>query len=96
MNFIELHLQNFWEAESKEKIQKIFLPTFFNELNKTKPKNIHNSQPLNQMATENIKIDNKGINRELVRKMNNPKYFTNNVMKGGFKFRQLLYYSYIF
>ena len=36
------------------------------------------------MARENIKIDDKELDKELVEKTNNPLYFTNRVLKAGF------------
>ena len=36
------------------------------------------------MARENIKIDDKELDKELVEKTINPLYFTNRVLKAGF------------
>ena len=46
---------------------------------------IYNPKPLRQIARDNIKLNDKQLNKELARKMINPYYFTDGNLKVGFK-----------
>ena len=46
---------------------------------------IYNPKPLKQLARDNIRLDDKQLNKELAKKMLNPYYFTDRKMKVGFK-----------
>ena len=48
-------------------------------------KKINNPKPLKQLARNNIKLDDKQLNKELAKKMINPYYFTDRNLKVGFK-----------
>ena len=37
---------------------------------------IYNPRPLRKIARDNIELDDKQLNEELAKKMNNPNYFT--------------------
>ena len=47
---------------------------------------IYNPKPLKQLARNNIKLDDKRLNKELAKKMINPYYFTDRNLKVGFNF----------
>ena len=49
-----------------------------------KIKKIYNLKPLTQIAGENIKLDDKQLNKELDNKMLNPNYFTDRALGVGF------------
>ena len=46
---------------------------------------IYNPKPLRQLARDNIRLDDKQLNKELARKMINPYYFTDRKLIAGFK-----------
>ena len=46
---------------------------------------IYNPKPLKQRARDNIRLDEKQINKELAKKMINPYYFTDRNLKAGFE-----------
>ena len=48
-------------------------------------RNIYNPKPLKHLARDNIELDDKQLNKELAKKMNNPYYFTDRVLSVGFK-----------
>ena len=56
----------------------------FQELVENKNKNIYNPKSLKQLARDNIKLDEKQLNKELAKKMINPYYFTDRNLKIGF------------
>ena len=51
-----------------------------NKINK-----IYNPKSLKQLARNNIKLDDKQLNKDLAKKMINPHYFTDNNLRVGFK-----------
>ena len=58
----------------------LFLETVENKINK-----IHNPRSLKQIARDNIRLDDKQLNKELAKKMLNPYYFIDENLKVGFK-----------
>ena len=52
---------------------------------KIKLKSIYNPKSLKQLARDNLKLDNKQLNKELAQKMINPYYFTDRNLKVGFE-----------
>ena len=50
-----------------------------------KIKKIYNPKPLGQLARDNIRLDDKQLNKELAKKMLNPYYFTDKNLKVEFK-----------
>ena len=57
----------------------------FQEPIENKIKYIYNPKSLKQLARNNIKLDDKQLNKELAKKMINPYYFTDRNLKVGFK-----------
>ena len=55
------------------------------EPNETKINKIYNPQSLRQLARNNIKLDDKQLNKEVARKMINPYYFTDRNLRVRFK-----------
>ena len=49
-------------------------------------KKIYNPKPFNQIAKKNVNIDDKQLNKEIAKKMNNPHYFIDGTLKVGFIF----------
>ena len=58
----------------------LFLEPIENKINK-----ILNPKPLRQIARDNIRLDDKQLNKELARRMLNPYYFTDRALQVGFK-----------
>ena len=50
-------------------------------------KYIYSHKSLKQLARDNIKLDDKQLNKELANKMLNPYYFTDNALKVGFNIK---------
>ena len=48
-------------------------------------KNIYNPKTLQQLATKNIKLGDKDLDKETARKMNNPSYIFDENLENGFK-----------
>ena len=57
----------------------------FQEPIENKIKKIYNPRSLKQIARDNIRLDDKQLNKELAKKMNNPYYFTDRALQIGFK-----------
>ena len=57
----------------------------FKEPLENKIKTIYNPKSLKQIARNNIKLDDKQLNKELAKKMVNPYYFTDGNLRVGFK-----------
>ena len=57
----------------------------FQEPIEIKIKEVNNPKPLKKIARDNIKLDDKQLNKELAKKMLNPYYFTDRKLKGGIK-----------
>ena len=57
----------------------------FQEPIENKLKKIYNPGSLKQLARDNIRLDDKQLNKELAKKMFNPFYFTDRALQVGFK-----------
>ena len=53
--------------------------------NKNKVKKVYNPKTLKQIARENIKMNDKKLDKELAKKMFNPYYFNDEKLKNGLK-----------
>ena len=71
------------QLEMKSKIKCLYQDACSKNLLKMKPKNKPKS--LKQIARDNIRLEDKQLNKELAKKMINPYYFTDEVLKVGFK-----------
>ena len=58
----------------------LFLEPVENKIHK-----IYNPKSLKHLARDNIKIDDKQLNKELAKKMLDPYYFTDRNLRNGFK-----------
>ena len=70
---------------SKKHIENIIPEWLFQEPVENKINKIYNPESLKQLARNNIKLDDKQLNKELAKKMINPYYFTDRNLKVGFK-----------
>ena len=73
------HLENIKQNEMIIR-EWLFKEPFENKINK-----IYNPKSLNQIARDNIRLDDKQLNKKIARKMLNPYYFTDKNLKVGFK-----------
>ena len=89
--FIEHLIKNYLRSKKhleKEKNIDMSIPQWlFKEPIGNKNKKIYNPKPLRQLARENIKLDDKQLNKELANKMPNPYYFTDRVLRVGFNIK---------
>ena len=57
----------------------------FQEPVENKINKLYSPKSLKQLARDNIRLDDRQLNKELPRKMNNPYYFTNRALQVAFK-----------
>ena len=72
--------------ENKNQNELVLPKWLLQEPIENKVKNIYNPKSLKQLAKENIKVDQKQLNKELAKKMINPYYFTDRALRVGFNF----------
>ena len=73
------HLENIKQNE-------MIIPEWlFQEPVENKTNKIYNPKSLKQLARNNIKLDDKQLNKDIARKMINPYFFTDRNLKVGFK-----------
>ena len=69
----------------KDELNQMIIPEWlFKEPIENKIKKIYNPKPLKQLATDNIKLDDKQLNTELAKKIINPYYFVDRVLQVRF------------
>ena len=79
------HLRSKKHIENMKKNEMIIPDWLFQEPIENKIKKIYNPQSIKQLARNNIKLDDKQLNKELAKKMINPYYFTDRNLQVGFK-----------
>ena len=79
------HLRSKKHLENIKQNEMIIPDWLFQEPVENKIKKIYNPESLKQLARNNIKLDDKQLNKELARTMINPYYFTDRNLKVGFK-----------
>ena len=79
------HLRSKKHIENMKQSEMIILEWLFQEPIENKIKKIYNPRSLKQIARDNIRLDDKQLNKELAKKMINPYYFTDRNLKVGFK-----------
>ena len=78
------HLKSKKHLENKKQNEMIIPEWLFQEPVENKIKKLYNPKSLKQLARNNIKLDDKQLNKELAKKMLNPYYFTDRNLKVGF------------
>ena len=71
--------------ENIKQNEMIIPELLFKEPVKNKIKNIWNTKSIKQITRDNIRLDDKQLNKELAKKIINPFYFTDRSLKVGFK-----------
>ena len=79
------HLRSKKHIENTKQNEMIIPEWLFLEPVENKIKKIYNPKSLKQLARNNIKLDDKQLNKKLARKMINPYYFPDKNLKVGFK-----------
>ena len=79
------HLRSKKHLENIKQNDMIIREWLFQEPVENKIQKIYNPKSLKQLARNNIKLDNKQLNKELARRMINPYYFTDRNLEVGFK-----------
>ena len=79
------HLRSKKHLENMKQNEMIIPEWLFQEPIENKIKKIYNPKSLKELARNNIKLDDKQLNKELAKKMINPYYFTDRNLKVGFK-----------
>ena len=81
------HLRSKKHIENMKQNEMIIPEWLFQEPVENKIKKIYNPKPLRELARDNIRLDDKQLNKELAKKMINPYYFTDRNLKVGFKIK---------
>ena len=79
------HLRSKKHIENIKQSEMILQEWLFQEPIENKINKIYNPKPLRQLARDNIRLDDKQLNKELAKKMINPYYFTDRALRIGFK-----------
>ena len=79
------HLRSKTHLENIKQNNMIIPEWLFQEPIENKTKKIYNPNSLRQIARDNIRLDDKQLNKELARRMINPFYFTDRNLRVGFK-----------
>ena len=79
------HLRSKKHIENLKRNEMIIPEWLFQERVENKINKIHNPKPLKQIARDNIRLDDKQLNKELARKMTNPYYFTDRNLKNAYE-----------
>ena len=79
------HLRNKKHIENMKQNEMIIPEWLFQEPIENKISKIYNPKSLKQLARNIFKLDDKQLNKELARRMNNPYYFTDRNLRVGFK-----------
>ena len=79
------HIKNKKHINNMKQNEMIIPEWLFQEPIENKIKKVYNPRSLTQIARNNIKLDDKRLNKELAKKMLNPYYFTDRNLKIGFK-----------
>ena len=79
------HLRSKKHLENIKQNEMIIPDWLFQEPVETKINKIYNPKSLKQLARDNIRLDDKQLNKELAKNMINPYYFTDRSSKVGFK-----------
>ena len=79
------HLSNKKHMENIKRNEMIIPEWLFLEPVENKINKIHNPKSSNQIARDNIRLDDKQLKNELAKGMINPYYFTNRALQVGFK-----------
>ena len=79
------HLRSKKHMENMKQNEMIIPEWIFKEPIENKINKIYNPKSLKQLARNNIKLDDKQLNKEIARKMINLYYFTDRNLKVGFK-----------
>ena len=79
------HLRSKNHLENIKRNEMIIPEWLFQEPVENKINKIYNPKSLKQLARDNIRLDDKQLNKELATKMLNPYYFTDRNLEVGFK-----------
>ena len=79
------HLRSKKHMENIKRNEMIIPEWFFLEPFENKINKIHNPRSLKEIARDNIRLDDRQLNKELAKKMINPYYFTNRALQVEFK-----------
>ena len=79
------HLRSKKHRENEKQNELIIPECFFQESIENKIQKIYNPKSLKQIARDNIRLDDKQLNKELAKKTINTYYFADRNLKVGFK-----------
>ena len=78
------HLRSKYQLENEKQNELIIPKCLFKEPIDNKIEKLYNLKSLKQLARDNIKLDDKQLNKDLSKKMIKPYYFTDRESKVGF------------
>ena len=79
------HLRSKKHIENVKQDEMVIPKWLFQEPVENKINKIHNPRSLKQIARDNIRLDDKQLNKDLAKKMLNPYYFSDRNLKVGYK-----------
>ena len=79
------HMRSKKHLENKKQNETIISEWLFQESIENKINKIYKHKSLKQLARDNIRLDDKQLNKDLAEKMLNPYYFTDRNLQVGFK-----------
>ena len=79
------HLKSKKHLENMKQNEMIIPKWLFQEPIEMKINKLYKPKPSRQLARDNIRLDDKQLNKELARKVINPYYFTDGALRVGFK-----------
>ena len=79
------HMRSKKHLEIEKQHEMIIPEWLFREPIENKIKNIYNTKPLKQLARNNIRLDDKQLNKELAKKMINPYYFSDRNLQVAYR-----------
>ena len=82
------HLRRKKHIENKKQNGMTIPEWLFQEPLENRINKIHNPRSLKQIARDNIRLDDKQLNKEIAKKMLIPYYFTNRALQFGFEINQ--------
>ena len=79
------HSRSKKHKENMKRREMIIPEWLFSEPAGNKINKIYNLKSLKQIARDNIRLDDKQLNKELAKKMLSPYYFTDRILRVGFE-----------
>ena len=71
-------------SEKEKQKEMIITDWLLQETIENRPRKLYNPKPLQEIARDNIKLDDNQLNKELAKRIKNPYFFTDRALQVGF------------